>query len=245
MNKYSLWELYFEEKNKEKKEKLKQEIILEYVNLVKIISGRLYNFYGSNIDYEDLVSYGIIGLIDAIDKYDLSKNIKFETYASIRIRGAIIDEIRNLDWIPRSIRQKSKMVKEVYKKYENLNGKEPTVEQLSKELNKTIPEVNKILEEVNIYNVVSLEEEISDNLKIQIEDKAEEMNPEASLMKKDMINRLKTSVKKLKEREQMIINLYYFEELTYKEIGNILEISESRVSQIHSKAIIRIKNDLF
>ncbi|MCT4585468.1 MAG: FliA/WhiG family RNA polymerase sigma factor [Peptostreptococcaceae bacterium] len=245
MNKYSLWELYFEEKNKEKKEKLKQEIILEYVNLVKIISGRLYNFYGSNIDYEDLVSYGIIGLIDAIDKYDLSKNIKFETYASIRIRGAIIDEIRNLDWIPRSIRQKSKMIKEVYKKYENLNGKEPTVEQLSKELNKTIPEVNKILEEVNIYNVVSLEEEISDNLKIQIEDKSEEMNPEASLMKKDMINRLKTSVKKLKEREQMIINLYYFEELTYKEIGNILEISESRVSQIHSKAIIRIKNDLF
>lgn len=245
MNKYSLWELYFEEKDKEKKEKLKQEIILEYVNLVKIISGRLYNFYGSNIEYEDLVSYGIIGLIDAIDKYDLSKNIKFETYASIRIRGAIIDEIRNLDWIPRSIRQKSKKIKEIYKKYENLNGKEPTVEEISKELNKTIPEVNKILEEVNIYNVVSLEEEISDNLKIQIEDKAEEMNPEASLMKKDMINRLKTSVGKLKEREQMIINLYYFEELTYKEIGTILEISESRVSQIHSKAIIRIKNDLF
>lgn len=245
MNKYSLWELYFEEKDKEKKEKLKQEIILEYVNLVKIISGRLYNFYGSNIEYEDLVSYGIIGLIDAIDKYDLSKNIKFETYASIRIRGAIIDEIRNLDWIPRSIRQKSKKIKEIYKKYENLNGKEPTVEEISKELNKTIPEVNKILEEVNIYNVVSLEEEISDNLKIQIEDKAEEMNPEASLMKKDMINRLKTSVCKLKEREQMIINLYYFEELTYKEIGTILEISESRVSQIHSKAIIRIKNDLF
>ena len=101
-----IWDRYSQEENLDKKKEIKKVIIEEYINLVKIIAGKLYNYYASNIEYDDLMSYGVIGLIDAIDKYDPSKNIKFETYASIRIRGSIIDQIRNLDWIPRSIRQK-------------------------------------------------------------------------------------------------------------------------------------------
>ena len=107
-----IWDRYSQEENLDKKKEIKKVIIEEYINLVKIIAGKLYNYYASNIEYDDLMSYGVIGLIDAIDKYDPSKNIKFETYASIRIRGSIIDQIRNLDWIPRSIRQKSKILKE-------------------------------------------------------------------------------------------------------------------------------------
>ncbi|SHJ43962.1 sigma-70 family RNA polymerase sigma factor [Tepidibacter formicigenes] len=241
MNESDIWVKYKSLKDKNLKSELKKEIILKYIKLVKIISGRLYNYYGSNIEYDDLVSYGIIGLIDAIEKYDYSKNIKFETYASVRIRGAIIDEIRNLDWIPRSIRQKSKLIKDVYSKLENKLGREPTTSEIASELNKSESEVLKLLEETNIYNVVSLEEELNDNFKIQIEDTSSDINPEESLIKKDIIESLKKSLDALNERERLIVSLYYYEGFTYKEIGKILNISESRISQIHSKSILKIK----
>ncbi|WP_099187198.1 sigma-70 family RNA polymerase sigma factor [Tepidibacter mesophilus] len=239
-----MWSRYKSSKNSEEKNELKKEIILEYVNLVKIISGRLYNYYGANIEYDDLVSYGIIGLIDAIEKYDYTKNIKFQTYASVRIRGAIIDEIRNLDWIPRSIRQKSKLIKDTYSKLENKLGREPSIKELSDELGKTDEEVLKILEETNVYNLISLEEELNENLKIQIKDSSTDINPEESLLRKDTIKNLKLALDTLNEREQLIVNLYYYEELTYKEIGKVLNISESRISQIHSKAILKIKSKM-
>ncbi|WFD11703.1 sigma-70 family RNA polymerase sigma factor [Tepidibacter hydrothermalis] len=239
-----VWVKYKNSKSFEEKSELKKEIILEYINLVKIISGRLYNYYGANIEYDDLMSYGVIGLIDAIEKYDYTKNIKFQTYASVRIRGAIIDEIRNLDWIPRSIRQKSKLMKDTYSKLENKLGREPSIREIGNELGKKDEEVLKILEETNIYNLVSLEEELSENLKIQIKDISIDINPEESLLKKDIIKNLEFALNTLNEREQLIINLYYYEELTYKEIGKVLNISESRISQIHSKAILKIKSKL-
>ncbi len=244
MNEADLWIKYKNAKIDTIREEIKKEIILKYINLVKIISGRLYNYYGSNIEYDDLVSYGIIGLIDAIEKYDHNKNIKFETYASVRVRGAIIDEIRNLDWIPRSIRQKSKLMKETYSKLENQLGREPNISEIGNEIGKSQEEVLKLLEETNIYNIVSLEEELNDNLKIQIEDISCEINPEESLIRKDIIESLKKAIDLLNEREQLIINLYYYEGLTYKEIGNILNISESRISQIHSKSILKIKEKI-
>lgn len=244
MNEPDLWIKYKTLKDEAIKSELKKEIILKYISLVKIISGRLYNYYGSNIEYDDLVSYGIIGLIDAIEKYDYSKNIKFETYASVRVRGAIIDEIRNLDWIPRSIRQKSKLIKEVYSKLENQFGREPNIDEVAKELGKSEEEILKLLEETNIYNIVSLEEELNDNLKIQIEDESLDINPEESLVRKDSIENLKRAIDVLNEREKLIINLYYYEGLTYKEIGKILNISESRISQIHSRAILKIKSKI-
>jgi len=239
-----VWARYKNSKDIEEKNELKKEIILEYINLVKIISGRLYNYYGANIEYDDLMSYGVIGLIDAIGKYDYTKNIKFQTYASVRIRGAIIDEIRNLDWIPRSIRQKSKLMKDTYSKLENRLGREPSIKEIGNELGKKDEEILKILEETNIYNLVSLEEELSENLKIQIKDISTDINPEESLLKKDIIKNLEFALDTLNEREKLIINLYYYEELTYKEIGKVLNISESRISQIHSKAILKIKSKL-
>lgn len=239
-----VWARYKNSKDIEEKNELKKEIILEYINLVKIISGRLYNYYGANIEYDDLMSYGVIGLIDAIGKYDYTKNIKFQTYASVRIRGAIIDEIRNLDWIPRSIRQKSKLMKDTYSKLENRLGREPSVNEIGNELGKKDEEILKMLEETNIFNLVSLEEELSENLKIQIKDISTDINPEESLLKKDIIKNLEFALDTLNEREKLIINLYYYEELTYKEIGKVLNISESRISQIHSKAILKIKSKL-
>lgn len=239
-----VWAKYKNSKDLEEKNELKKEIILEYINLVKIISGRLYNYYGANIEYDDLMSYGVIGLIDAIGKYDYTKNIKFQTYASVRIRGAIIDEIRNLDWIPRSIRQKSKLMKDTYSKLENRLGREPSIKEIGSELGKKDEEILKMLEETNIYNLVSLEEELSENLKIQIKDISTDINPEESLLKKDIIKNLELALDTLNEREKLIINLYYYEELTYKEIGKVLNISESRISQIHSKAILKIKSKL-
>lgn len=239
-----IWIKLKTEKDSSKKEEIKKEIIILYVKLVKIIAGKLYTHYGSNVEFDDLVGYGVLGLIDAIDKYDYTKNIKFETYASIRIRGAIIDEIRNLDWIPRSIRQKAKKVSEAYKNLEMTLGREPDKKDLAVYFEKSEDEVMKMLEEINIYNVISLEEELRENLKIQVPDETLDSNPEDSLIKKDTIEILKKSLETLKEREQMVINLYYYENLTYKEIGSILSISESRVSQIHSKAIIKIKNTM-
>ena len=244
MNEADLWNEYKNTKDENIKAELKKDIILKYIGLVKVISGRLYNYYASNIEYDDLVSYGVIGLIDAIDKYDNTKNIKFETYASVRVRGAIIDEIRNLDWIPRSIRQKSKLIKDASAKLEALLGRQPSNLEIAKETGKTEAEILKILEETNIYNVVSLEEELNDNVKIQIEDETSDVNPEDSLIKKDMLQTLKKCIDVLNEREKMIINLYYYEQLTYKEIGKILNISESRISQIHSRSIIKMKSKI-
>ncbi len=240
---YMLWEKYKNSKNESEKKSAKEEIILNYVELVKIIAGRLYNYYASNIEYEDLVSYGVIGLIDAIEKFDYTKEIKFETYSSIRIRGSIIDQIRLLDWVPRSIRQKSKLFKDTYSKMESELGRSPSVEELGERLQKTPEEVNKIISEMGTFNMVSLEEEINDTVKVQIKDEKNH-TPEEALVKKDTIERLKKGIEKLNHKEQLVIELYYNKELTYKEIGAVLDVSESRISQIHSKAIIKIRNNL-
>lgn len=237
----NMWEAYHDAVDHETKKQIKQEIISEYINLVKIISGKLYNYYASNIEYEDLMGYGVIGLIDAIDKFDPTKNIKFETYASIRIRGSIIDQIRNLDWIPRSIRQKAKMLNEAADYLEGQLGRDPTNKELSVYLNKSESEILSLIDETSIYNVLSIEDEFNDNLKIQIKDNSLDASPEAFVEHQDSVRELQSAVESLAEREQVIINLYYYEGLTYKEIGQVLSISESRVSQIHSKAISKMK----
>lgn len=240
MNK-NIWVVYKNEQDAEKKKEVRKEIITEYIDLVKIISGKLYNYYASNIEYEDLMGYGVIGLIDAIDRYDHTKNIKFETYASIRIRGSIIDQIRNLDWIPRTIRQKAKMLNEASEFLENSLGREPSNKDLAAYLNKTESEILSLMDETSIYNVLSIEDEFNDNFKLQLRDNSPEVSPEAYVEHQDSIRELQGAIESLNEREQMIINLYYYEGLTYKEIGEILHVSESRVSQIHSKAISKMR----
>lgn len=241
MNTKNIWEVYKQEQHPEKKKEIRRTIITQYVDLVKIISGKLYNYYASNIEYEDLMGYGVVGLIDAIDRYDHTKNIKFETYASIRIRGSIIDQIRNLDWIPRTIRQKAKMLSEASELLENQLGREPRTGELAAYLNKTESEVLSLIDETAVYNVLSIEDEFNDSFKIQLSDNSPESSPEAYMENQESIKELQLAIEELNERERMIINLYYYENLTYKEIGEILGVSESRVSQIHSKAILKMR----
>ncbi len=239
--KKDIWDRYILEENQEKKKELKKIIIEEYINLVKIIAGKLYNYYASNIEYDDLISHGIIGLIDAIDKFDYSKNIKFETYASIRIRGSIIDQIRNLDWIPRSIRQKSKILKDATEALEVKLGREPSYKEIAKYLDKSVQEVLSLIDETAVYNILSIEDDFNETFKIQLKDENIESSPEDFTIYNDTIKELERTIGELNEREQLIINLYYYEGLTYKEIGEILSISESRVSQIHSKSISKMR----
>ncbi|HEY8361330.1 MAG TPA: FliA/WhiG family RNA polymerase sigma factor [Tissierellaceae bacterium] len=236
----SLWEKYAKTKDKE----IKKALIEKYIDLVKIVSGRMYNYYGSKIEYEDLLGYGVLGLIDSIEKYDIKKNIKFETYAQIRIKGAIIDSIRKLDWIPRSLRKKSKDVQNAINQLENKLGRDPTNEEIAKFLNISVKELENILCDTSTFNVASLEDLILSNEDFSASFQQENTRPEEICENKELKEILVESLNSLNENERLVITLYYYEDLTYKEIGHVLELSESRISQIHSKAILKIKNYL-
>ncbi len=235
-----LWKNYKTTKNKE----LKDKLIIDNIEIVKVIAGRLFNTYNSNVDYDDLVSYGILGLIDAIEKFDPDKNVKFETYANFRIRGAIIDQLRSLDWVPRSTRQKYKKLEEVMQNLQNRYGVNIKDSILAEELGISIKELNDFLSEVSIFSIISLDEKLSENTNFNIQSKDPESNPETSFVKKESNEILKEIIKTLPEREKTIISLYYYNELTYKEIASILDISESRVSQLHTKCLLKLKNSL-
>ncbi|MGJ0846769.1 RNA polymerase, sigma 28 subunit, SigD/FliA/WhiG [Tissierella praeacuta DSM 18095] len=236
----NLWIKYNNTKDKE----LKKILIENYINLVKIVAGRMYNFYGSKIEYDDLLGYGVLGLIDSIDKFDITKNIKFETYAQIRIKGAIIDNIRKLDWIPRSLRKKSKDIQNSISFLENKLGRSPTNDEISNHLNISLNELELILSDISTFNVSSLEELLLTNGDYFLESQANANLPEEIYETEEIKNILAISIDSLNKNERLVISLYYYEELTYKEIGNIMGLSESRISQIHSKAILNIKNFL-
>lgn len=234
-----IWVKYKKTMDKE----LKNKLIEHYIPLVKIVAGRMYNYYGSKVEYEDLLSYGIFGLIDSIEKFDIDKNIKFETYAQIRIKGAIIDNIRRLDWIPRSLRKKSKQLQQAVLVLENKLGNIPTNAQIAEYMNISIEEVENTFSDIATFNLVSLEEFLS-NKNDSISSRREDNLPENVYEQKEIKNILIEAINELPDKEKLIISLYYYEELTYKEIGNILNLSESRISQIHSKTIINLKNRL-
>lgn len=223
--------------------KAKIKLIEHYTQLVKIIAGRLYTSYGTSVEYDDLISYGIFGLIDAIEKFDLDKQVKFETYAQIRIRGSIIDELRQLDWIPRSVRQKARQVEEAYNKLENQLGRSVSDAEVSEELGITTRELQNILMQTNSFNIVSLEETIFESNIISNSEGANSL-PEELICTKETYDTLKKSIEQLPARERQVISLYYYNNLTYKEIGAILDVSESRISQIHSKAILRLRTKI-
>lgn len=236
----NLWINYSKTKDKN----LKNKLIEYYIELVNIISGRMYNYYGSKIDFDDLVGYGILGLIDSIDKFDLTKNIKFETYAQIRIRGAIIDNIRKLDWIPRSLRKKSRDVQTAIVKLENKLGRNPTNLEIANLLDIELDEFELLLADISSFNVSSLEELLLNKGDYIMENHNSSNNPEQAFQELEIKELLTNAIEGLLNNEKKVISLYYYEELTYKEIGLILDLSESRISQIHSKSILKIKNYL-
>ncbi len=240
MNVDDLWIEYVETKDIE----IKKKLIENYIELVKIVSGRMYNFYGSKVEYDDILGYGVLGLIDSIDRFDLSKEVKFETYAQIRIRGEIIDNIRKLDWIPRSLRKKSKDVQEAISSLENKLGESPSNNQIAEHLGISLNEVESVLSDISTFNVSSLEESLLNNGDYNFEINENTNMPEQIYAKKEIKEILANSINELGENEKKVISLYYYEELTYKEIGYIMDLSESRISQIHSKSILKIKNSL-
>jgi len=237
-----LWEEYSRKRTPE----LREKIIIEYAGLVKLVAGRLSMYLGNNVDYDDLVGYGIFGLIDAIDKYDYTKGYKFETYASLRIRGAILDQIRKMDWIPRSIRQKQKKLENVYKSLETKYGREINDEEVAQELDISVEELENWQNQTKITNIISLDEFLEQGS----ESKNEQYfattfdQPDKIVERQELKEMLIKALDSLTEKEKMVITLYYYEELTLKEISKILEVSESRISQLHTKALQKMKKIL-
>lgn len=227
---------------------LREKIILEYAPLVKVVAGRLSMYLGYNVEYDDLVSYGIFGLIDAIDKFDCMKEVKFETYASLRIRGAILDQIRKMDWIPRTIRQKQKKIDTVIKEIEQTTGHSATEEEIAKGLGISEDEYLEWLSQMKVTGLVSLNEymeqgsDVSQDYSRHTTSRFE--SPEESIEKEELSKVLGEALELLTEKEQKVITLYYYEELTLKEISNILEVSESRISQLHTRALQKMKHKM-
>ena len=237
-----LWDSYAKLKSPEIREKL----ILEYAPLVKLVAGRLSMYLGYNVEYDDLVSYGIFGLIDAIDKFDNMKGVKFETYASLRIRGAILDQIRKMDWIPRTIRQKQKKIDAVMKEIEASKGRAATDEEIARSLGISDDDYLSWQSQMKITNVVSLNEFMESGSEIPAEQTGQQRfdSPEEVMEKEELKKVLQQALELLTEKEKKVILLYYYEDLTLKEISNVLEVSESRISQLHTRALQKMKGKM-
>lgn len=238
-NRQKLWEEY----SKKRTSELQEKIIIEYAGLVKLVAGRLSMYLGYNVEYDDLVGYGVFGLIDAIDKFDYSKGVKFETYASLRIRGAILDQIRKMDWIPRSIRQKQRKLDLVYHNLEAKYGRAANDEEIARELEISVDELESWQNKAKVTNIISLDEFIEQGSETRVEQSltAAFDQPDKIIEKQELKELLIKSLETLTEKEKKVIIFYYYEELTLKEISRILEVSESRISQLHTKALQKMK----
>lgn len=240
-----LWERYLNTKE----EKWKQDLILNYLPLVKEIARRLSMGLPRHIDSDDLVSWGVLGLLDAISKFKPEMGSKFKSYASLRIKGAILDELRRFSWAPRSLMQNIKKVNEAYRILENKLGREVTTQEVAEFLKVSPAFVEKVMAQVNHCSVVSLDTVLFNGDDSQSKPLIESISsrddcPENKLEKKEKIHFLKIALDKLNERERLLLSLYYYEELTMKEIGEILNLSESRVSQIHSRTLLKLRRYL-
>ncbi len=242
VSKEKLWDEY----KKNRSQELREQIIIEYAPLVKLVAGRLNMYLGYNVEYEDLVSYGIFGLIDAIDKFDMTKDVKFETYASLRIRGSILDQIRKMDWIPRTVRQKQRKIDEAIKAVEQRTGKTASDEEIAEELGVTEEELLNWQSQLKVTNVVSLNEYVEQGTEPVMETRGNShfVQPEEMVEQNELKEMLQKAMELLTEKESKVILLYYYEELTLKEISRILEVSESRVSQLHTKALQKMQKTM-
>ena len=230
---------------------LRERLILHYSPLVKYVAGRVGVGLPPNIEQADLVSYGIFGLIDAIEKFDLDRAIKFETYAISRIRGAIIDELRAIDWIPRSVRYKAREVEKAYAKLEGELHRTPSEAEVAAEMGIKLDDLHQIFSQVSFVNVVALDELLSvggekgDKLSLvdTLEDTRAE-DPVLAFESEETKYLLARAINTLPEREKIVVTLYYYEGLTLAEIGSVLGVTESRVSQIHTKSVLQLRAKL-
>lgn len=221
-------------------------LIEEYTPLVKYVAGRVKMVVPSQIEFDDLVSFGIFGLIQAVERFDPKQGIKFSTYAATRIRGAILDELRAQDWISRSSRDKAKRLNQAYAKLEQSLGRSPEDEEIANELGITLEEYHRMAMEANIPELTSLNSLIDPESGSELIDMiaAENERPEEVVYDKEIQRLLAEAIDRLKEQEKLVLALYYYEELTQTEIAQVLELSPARVSQIHSRAVLRLRGML-
>ncbi|MBA0051824.1 RNA polymerase sigma factor WhiG [Streptomyces sp. AJS327] len=232
-------------------DRLREQLILHYSPLVKYVAGRVSVGLPSNVEQADFVSSGVFGLIDAIEKFDPGRSIKFETYAITRIRGAMIDELRALDWIPRSVRQKARAVERAYSTLEATLRRSPSEVEVATEMGIPVEELHAVFSQLSLANVVALEEllhaggESGDRLSLMdtLEDTAAD-NPVEIAEDRELKRLLARAINTLPSREKTVVTLYYYEQLTLAEIGQVLGVTESRVSQIHTKSVLQLRAKL-
>ena len=222
---------------------LREKLILEYAPLVKLVAGRLVMYLGYNVEYEDLVSYGTFGLIDAIDKFDYRKGIKFETYASLRIRGAILDQIRKNDWIPRTVRQRQKQIDAAIKQVEEKTGHPATDEEIAEALGISGDDLLEWQSQMKCTNLVSLNEYMDSGAEVANDphQAGHMITPEEALDNSEMREMLAQALEELSDKEKKVVLLYYYEEQTLKEISQVLEVTKSRISQLHTRALQKMR----
>jgi RNA polymerase sigma factor for flagellar operon FliA len=223
----------------------KEDLILRFAPLIKLIANRIALRLPPHVDSEDLINSGVIGLMDAMEKYDPTRGTSFKTYAEFRIRGAILDELRSLDWFPRSIRQKVNRLESAYANLERQLGRAATDEEVAEALNMDLEEFYETLAQASAVSLVSLydmgrEEGGEERSFLECIANGEE-DPASALESQEVYETVGKAIEKLPEKEQMVISLYYYDELTMKEIGRVLNLTESRVSQIHTKAVLRLR----
>lgn len=241
-----LWAQYADNKDRS----IRNYFIEKYAPLVKYVAGRAMMNVPSSVDFYDLVSFGVLGLIDAIDKFDLSRDIKFKTYAVTRIRGAIFDELRNLDWLPRSVRQKAKEIERTTSQLELKLGRSVKDNEVADAMGLSLDDFHQLQLRVGTNSLISMDDnwfmnDGNDNSPMSFEETLENkavLSPNNMAERTELKKMIAQAISELPEREKQVLILYYYEELTLKEIGSILSVTESRVSQLHTKAITRLKS---
>ena len=242
-----LWRTY----KRTKDQALRDRLILNYAPIVKYVAGRLGSGLPAHVDDGDLVSYGLLGLISAIERYEPDRDVKFETYAIARIRGSILDELRSLDWVPRSVRSRARQIERAMAELEAKFARAPTDAEIAAKVGITVEELEGSLTDISRSSLAALDElwtiSGSGGDQVALIDTIEDEHgpqPQTAFAQTELREIVADAITSLPEREKLVITLYYYEELTLREIGEVLGVTESRVSQLHTKAILRLKGRL-
>jgi len=225
----------------------RERLILEYAPMIRYVAGRIAMRLPAHVAMEDLIGAGVLGLIDAVDKFDPEKNVKFKTYAEFRVRGAILDELRAMDWVPRSVRKKSSDLEDAIGRLQNRLGRPAEDEEIAEELGIGLDELHRLLDEVSGVNLLSLDDADSPLGNLDSEQVMEAMgregleDPLVMLGLVELRRVIASAIEGLPEKEKLVVSLYYYDELTMREIGEVLGYTESRISQMHTKAILRLR----
>jgi RNA polymerase sigma factor for flagellar operon FliA len=232
-------------------ERARERLVVAYSPLVKYVAGRMASGLPAHVDEADLISYGLVGLINAIERFELAREIKFETYAITRIKGAIIDELRSLDWVPRSVRSRAREIEKANSKLEHRLQRAPSDEEMAAELKITVQEFQDSLLQISNSTIAALDElwTVSDSSGDQISlldtiQDPDAPDPAAAMDQTELKDRVADAISRLPEREKLVVALYYYENLTLREIGEVLGVTESRISQLHTKAVLRLRSRL-